>query len=131
MRWDTSEGSDPWQQKHNEGRDITIRRNSKPASIVYECEQSLKRLGVDMIDLYQIHWPDSTTPVEESMRAMTKLKEQGKIRAIGVSNYDVPLMDRARQVTQLDSLQPPYSLIQRNIEAELLPYCRQNNIAVI
>jgi aryl-alcohol dehydrogenase-like predicted oxidoreductase len=131
MRWDTTEGSDPWQQKDNEGRDIIIRRNSKPESIVYECEQSLKRLGVDVIDLYQIHWPDTTTPVEESMRAMNRLKEQGKIRAIGVSNYDIKWLSGAMKVAPVASLQPPYSLIQRKIEKEILPFCRQNNIGVI
>ncbi len=131
MRWDTSEGSDPWQQKDNQGRDITIRRNAKPDSIMYECEQSLRRLGVDVIDLYQIHWPDTTTPVEESMRAMNRLKEQGKIRAIGVSNYDVQWLRAAMKVAPVASLQPPYSLIQRKIEKEILPFCRQNNIGVI
>src|SRR4051795_10051049 len=69
MRWDgpESEGSDPWPQKDNSGKDVVIRRNARPQSILYECEQSLKRLKTDVIDLYQIHWPDTTTPVEESM----------------------------------------------------------------
>jgi aryl-alcohol dehydrogenase-like predicted oxidoreductase len=131
MRWDTDEGSDPWPQKDNEGHDVIIRKNSRPKSIAYECEQSLKRLGVETIDLYQIHWPDTSTPVEDSMRAMLKLKEQGKIRAIGMSNYDVQWLSKANQITPIASLQPPYSLIQRKIEAEILPFCRQNNIGVI
>ena len=131
MRWDTPEGTDPWQQKDNQGRDITIRKNSRRESIIHECELSLKRLGVETIDLYQIHWPDVSTPVEESMRAMTQLKEQGKIRAIGVSNYDAKWLSDAMKVAPLASDQPPYSLIQRKIEKEVLPFCRQHNIGVI
>jgi aryl-alcohol dehydrogenase-like predicted oxidoreductase len=131
MRWDSPEGSDPWPQKDNTGRDVVIRRNSKPDSITYECEQSLRRLGVDVIDIYQIHWPDTTTPVDASMHAMLKLKEQGKIRAIGVSNYDVKWLRGAMASAPLASLQPPYSLIQRKIEREVLPFCRENNIGVI
>ncbi|HSU67212.1 MAG TPA: aldo/keto reductase [Tepidisphaeraceae bacterium] len=131
MRWNSNEGSDPWPQKDNQGREVVIRRNAKPDSIAYECEQSLKRLGVETIDLYQIHWPDTTTPVEESMRAMIKLKEQGKIRAIGVSNYDVKWLRGATAVAPVASLQPPYSLIQRKIESEILPFCREHHIGVI
>jgi aryl-alcohol dehydrogenase-like predicted oxidoreductase len=135
MRWDSpaqgSEGSDPWPQKDNAGNDVIIRKNARPASIVYECEQSLKRLNTDYIDLYQIHWPDVSTPVEDSMRAMVKLKEQGKIRAIGVSNYDVEWLRNAQRVTKLASNQPPYSLMQRKIEKEILPYCREHRIGVI
>jgi aryl-alcohol dehydrogenase-like predicted oxidoreductase len=131
MRWDSEEGSDPWPMKDVHGRDIVIRKNSRPESVAFECEQSLKRLGIDVIDLYQVHWPDSSTPVEDTMHALVKLKDQGKIRAIGVSNYDVAWMKRASAVTPLDSLQPPYSLIQRKIEPEILPYCREHHIGVI
>ncbi len=131
MRWDTAEGSDPWQQKDNAGRDVTIRKNARPDSIALECENSLKRLGVDVIDLYQIHWPDISTPVEDSMAAMLKLKDQGKIRAIGVSNYDVEWLQKAKCVAPVASLQPPYSLIQRKIESQILPFCRENQIGVI
>jgi aryl-alcohol dehydrogenase-like predicted oxidoreductase len=131
MRWNSNEGSDPWEQTDNQGNPITIRRNAKPDSIAYECEQSLMRLGIETIDLYQIHWPDKTTAVEDSMAAMVKLKEQGKIRAIGVSNYDRTWLSRASKVAPVASLQPPYSLIQRKIEAEILPFCREHNIGVI
>ncbi len=131
MRWDSEEGSDPWPQADNQGRPITIRKNSRASSIAHECEQSLRRLGVDVIDLYQVHWPDSSTPVEETMGALMKLKEQGKIRAIGVSNYGVDLMERARQAAPLASSQPPYSLINRAIENDVLPFCRRHGIAVI
>jgi aryl-alcohol dehydrogenase-like predicted oxidoreductase len=131
MRWDTEEGADPWPMKDRDGNDIVIRKNSRPESIAYECEQSLRRLETDVIDLYQVHWPDPTTPVEDTMHALLRLKEQGKIRAIGVSNYDVSWMKGASAAATLDSLQPPFSLIQRKIEREILPYCREHNIGVI
>ena len=78
IRWNSDEGSDPWPQKNRDGKDIIIRKNARPDSIAYECELSLKRLAVDVIDLYQIHWPDTSTAVEDSIAAMLKLKEQGK-----------------------------------------------------
>ena len=131
MRWDVAEGSDPWKTKDREGHDVVIYRNSRPEGVAYECEQSLRRLGVDAIDLYQVHQPDSSTPVEDTMAALVKLKDAGKIRAIGVSNYDVSWMKRASAVAPVASLQPPYSLIQRKIEPEILPYCREHAIGVI
>ncbi len=131
MRWDIEDGSEPWATKDRSGRDVVIRKNSRPESLIWECEQSLRRLGVDVIDLYQVHWPDPSTPVEETMAALLKLKEQGKIRAIGVSNYDVPWMERALKIGPIDSLQPPFSLIQRKIEPAILPFCRDRGIGVI
>lgn len=135
MRWDSAasgdQGSEPWENKDNSGKDVTVRKNANADSIMHECEQSLKRLQTDVIDLYQIHWPDVSTPVEESMGAMVKLKEQGKIRAIGVSNYDVKWLSNAEKVTKVASNQPPYSLMQRKIEKEILPYCREHGIGVI
>ena len=131
MRWNTEEGSDPWPQKNNQGEDVVIRKNARPASIEYECEQSLKRLKTDVIDLYQIHWPDVSTPVEESIRAMEKLRQAGKIRAIGVSNYDEEWLARAAKIAPIASLQPHYNLLVRQIEEKVLPLCRKNNIGVI
>ena len=131
MRWDSDEGSEPWATKDRSGNDVVIRRNSRPESVAFEVEQSLRRLGVEAIDLYQVHWPDASTPAEDTMHALVKLKDQGKIRAIGVSNYDVAWMEKAGAVAPLASLQPPYSLIQRKIEPEILPYCRQHAIGVI
>lgn len=131
MRWDSNEGSDPWPQKDNEGRDVIIRKNSKPDSIIYECEQSLKRLETDYIDLYQIHWPDSSTPIEDSWAAMVKLKEQGKVRAIGVSNYNVAEMKRAHKSHPIASNQIPYSAVRRKIEKETIPFCQKEKIGVI
>jgi aryl-alcohol dehydrogenase-like predicted oxidoreductase len=101
------------------------------ADIVASCEGSLRRLQTDVIDLYQIHWPDTSTPVEESMGAMVKLKEQGKIRAIGVSNYDEQWLARAVKVAPVASNQPPHSIISRQIEEKVLPFSREHNIATI
>jgi aryl-alcohol dehydrogenase-like predicted oxidoreductase len=134
MRWDDpkQEGSNPWPQKMNDGTPVTVMRNAKPHSIQYECEQSLKRLKTDVIDLYQIHWPDLTTPPEDSVRAMEELLKAGKVRAIGVSNYNAEWMRRAKAAApNLASLQPPYSLLQRGIETDIVPFCRQNNIGII
>ena len=131
MRWDTEQGSDPWPQQDNAGKDVVVRKNARPESIFKECEDSLRRLGVETIDLYQIHWPDLDTRPEESLAAMGKLLTQGKIRAIGVSNYDAEWMRRGMTAAPLHSLQPPYSLIQRKIEREVLPFCREHNVGVI
>lgn len=131
MRWDSKEGVEPWIQKDNNGKDVVIRKDAKPDSIVYECEQSLKRLGVDVIDIYQIHWPDSSTPIEESWKAMAKLKQQGKVRAIGVSNYNLDQLKKAHAVHPVDSIQPPYSLIRRGIEQDIVPFCLKNSISII
>lgn len=130
-RWDSDVGSMPFQSTDRQGKAVTIRSNSRPQSIFAECEASLRRLGVDVIDLYQIHWPDTTFPIEEGMLAMHKLREQGKVRAVGVSNFDLEQVKRAASVGPLHSLQPPYSLIQRGIENDLLPWCRENGVGAI
>ncbi|CUI16703.1 putative aldo/keto reductase [Candidatus Protochlamydia naegleriophila] len=131
MRWSGSEGAEPWVQQDRDGKMVTIRKNSKPASLQKECEDSLMRLGTDVLDLYQIHWPDSTTPIEESWQAMVQLKKQGKVRAIGVSNYNLEQLKIAHSIYPVDSIQLPYSLIRRGIEKNILPYCQKNQIAVI
>jgi aryl-alcohol dehydrogenase-like predicted oxidoreductase len=104
----------------------------KPESIRKECESSLRRLGVERIDLYQFHWPDATgTPVEDSWAAMTKLIEEGKIRAAGVSNFDLRLLDRCEAIRHVDSLQPPFSLINRAAAAQEIPWCASHGAGVI
>lgn len=101
-------------------------------SVMRECDASLKRLGTDYIDLYQMHWPDREgAPVEETMRALVDLVEAGKVRYVGVSNFDVPLLRRALAVRHVDSLQPPYSLLHREVETDVLPCCRENGIGVV
>ena len=102
-----------------------------PESIVAECERSLKRLGVTHIDLYQTHWQEETTPYEETMGALLKLKQQGKVRAIGVCNATPAIMNRYRSVAPLDSDQEKYSMLDRKLEAEQLPYCRKHSVAVL
>jgi aryl-alcohol dehydrogenase-like predicted oxidoreductase len=103
----------------------------KSGSVKRECEDSLKRLQTDVIDLYQIHWPNPDEEIEEGWSAMAELKAEGKVRYIGVSNFDVDQMKRAQEIAPIDSLQPPYSMISREVEDEILPYCREQNIAVI
>jgi aryl-alcohol dehydrogenase-like predicted oxidoreductase len=106
-------------------------RNLKPATIRYEVEQSLRRLGTDYIDLYQTHWQDNTTPIADTMATLLALKDEGKIRAIGVSNCSPAQMDEYRAVGMLHSNQPLYNMLDRGIETELLPYCHTHNIGVL
>lgn len=108
------------------------RRVLKPESIRAECEASLRRLGVERIDLYQFHWPDETgTPIEDSWGAMVRLIEEGKVRAGGVSNFDVELLERCEAIRHVDSLQPPFSLIHREVAAEEIPWCASRGTGVI
>jgi aryl-alcohol dehydrogenase-like predicted oxidoreductase len=106
-------------------------RNGSRARILREVEDSLLRLRTDYIDIYQVHWPDPLVPIEETAEAMHTLLEQGKIRAIGVSNFSVLQMERFRRIAPLHVLQPPYNLFERAIEADLLPYCREHKIATL
>ena len=103
----------------------------KAASIRQECENSLRRLGVDVIDLYQIHWPEPDADIEEGWTEMARLQQEGKVRWIGVSNFSVDQMKRALKIAPITSLQPPYSLLVRKIEPEILPFVKANNIGVI
>lgn len=102
-----------------------------PESIARECEDSLKRLQTDYIDLYQTHWQEQQTPYEDTMAALLKLKQQGKVRAIGVCNATIAEMDRYRSRGTLDSDQEKYSMIDRKLDSEQLPYCLRHNIAVL
>jgi aryl-alcohol dehydrogenase-like predicted oxidoreductase len=108
-----------------------VSRNASRARILREVEDSLRRLRTDYIDIYQVHWPDPLIAIEETAEAMGALLEQGKIRAIGVSNFSAGQMERFRRVAPLHVLQPPYNLFERGIETDLLPYCRKNNIAML
>jgi aryl-alcohol dehydrogenase-like predicted oxidoreductase len=105
--------------------------NLKKQSIRKECDDSLKRLGVERIDLYQMHWPDPEPDIEEGWEEMARLAEQGKVRHLGVSNYSVAQMERLRTIHPIASLQPPYSMLHREVESELLEYCAQHNIGVV
>ena len=108
-----------------------VYRNATRGRIMREIDESLRRLRTDYIDIYQVHWPDPLVPIEETAEAMRTLHDQGKIRAIGVSNFSVEQMERFRKVAPLHVLQPPYNLFERAIEAQILPYCRANNIATL
>jgi aryl-alcohol dehydrogenase-like predicted oxidoreductase len=131
MRWDLKKGDFAFNSKNNNGDNIDIYKYAGKESIIKECEDSLKRLGTDYIDLYQIHWPDSTTPIEESMEAVSRLIEQGKVRYAGVCNYDAAQLAEAEKYITLASDQVPYSMVKRSIETELIPYCLQNNKSIL
>lgn len=113
------------------GEDRVIGKSLKADSIRRECEASLRRLKVDVIDLYQIHWPEPDEDVEEGWSTLEKLKAEGKVRWIGVSNFNAQQMARAQRIAPVTSLQPPYSILSREIEAEILPYCANNGIGTI
>jgi aryl-alcohol dehydrogenase-like predicted oxidoreductase len=100
-------------------------------SVKRECEESLRRLQTDVIDLYQIHWPNPDEDIEEGWEAMAELKDEGKVRHIGVSNFDVSQMERIGERAPVETLQPPYNMLNRGVEEEILPYCGENDIGVI
>ena len=113
----------------NEKREIV--KSLKADSIRRECEASLRRLNVDVIDLYQMHWPEPEEDIEEGWATLVRLKEEGKVRWIGVSNFNVAQMERIAKIAPITSLQPPYSLVNPAAGTEILPYCGRNNIGVI
>ncbi|MCP8305277.1 MAG: aldo/keto reductase [archaeon] len=106
-------------------------RNSTKKRIFKEIEDSLKRLRTDYIDIYQVHWPDPLVPIGETAKAMKQLMKEGKIRAIGVSNYSPEQMEKFRKVAPLHTSQPPYNLFERGIEDDVLPYCQKNDITLL
>src|SRR5262245_45915066 len=111
--------------------DGTVVRNASRARIMQEIDDSLRRLRTDYVDVYQVHWPDPLVPVEETAEALHVLHRDGRIRAIGVSNYLPEQMEVFRQVAPLHTAQPPYNLFERDAEAEVLPYCRGRGIATL
>jgi aryl-alcohol dehydrogenase-like predicted oxidoreductase len=111
--------------------DRSIYRSLKAGSLAEELDGSLRRLGVEAIDLYQIHWPDPEEEIEEGWDALQRFREQGKVRWIGVSNFSVEQMRRAQTVAPITSLQPPYSMLRRAVEEEILPFAEDNGIGVI
>jgi aryl-alcohol dehydrogenase-like predicted oxidoreductase len=111
--------------------DRSIYRSLNSKSLQQELESSLRRLGVDTIDLYQIHWPNPEGEIEEGWEALARFQEEGKVRYLGVSNFSIAQMRRAQSIAPITSLQPPYSLLRRDIENEILPFCEKTNIGVI
>ncbi|WP_294330847.1 aldo/keto reductase [uncultured Chryseobacterium sp.] len=131
MRWDLAKGDFAMHSKNNDGQDIDVYKYAGRDSIIYECEQSLKRLRTDYIDLYQIHWPDSTTPIDETFEAVSRLIEQGKVRFAGVCNYNSQQMEEAEKTLEIVSNQIPFSMVNRGIEEETVPYCIENNKSIL
>lgn len=131
LRWDTNLGERYFESKDDQGNPINIHKYAGKDGIIKECEDSLRRLGTDYIDLYQIHWPENTTPIAESFEAVEQLIQQGKIRFGGVCNYSVDQCKEANAVIPIASNQVPYSMVKRDIEDEVVPYCIENNIGVL
>lgn len=131
LLWGDAPGEFFFEVKAPDGRAVKGYKNVKADSILRECEQSLARLGVETIDLYQVHWPSDTAAAEETIGALRRLVEQGKIRHIGVSNYSAAQLAEAARFAPVVSNQIEYSLLKRQIESDPLPYCRQNNVGVL
>ena len=131
MRWDQPKGDFAMKTTDNQGRALDVYKYASRASVIQECEESLQRLGTDYIDLYQQHWPDVTTPISETMEAVQRLMEQGKVRAAGVSNYSAAQLEEAEKTLPLVSNQVPFSMLRRDIEQELVPYAQQHGQAIL
>jgi aryl-alcohol dehydrogenase-like predicted oxidoreductase len=131
LTWNEKKGEFYFASRDNEGKEISIYRYSSKEKVITDCDQSLKRLGTDYIDLYQIHWADSTTPVSETMEALDLLVKKGKIRAGAVCNYSVDLMAEAEKYFPVASNQVPYSMVNRAIEKDILPHCITENIGIL
>ncbi|MFT4537811.1 MAG: methylglyoxal reductase [Planctomycetota bacterium] len=134
LRWDTDEGVEFFPTAGPDGKKTMVRRNAKPESIRTEVDQSLERLGVETLDLVQVHWPDPSTPIAETMGALAELRSAGKLREIGVSNYTPEMMQEAQDAlgdVPLASNQPKYSLVAREIEADVLPWAREHQVGLV
>lgn len=131
LSWSDKKGEFYFASKDNSGNDIDIYRYASKERVISDCDESLRRLGVDCIDLFQIHWPDPTTPVSETMEALEQLIVKGKVRAGGVCNYNADLLTEASKTFILASDQVPYSMVNRNIEKVTVPYCIDNKIGIL
>ncbi len=131
LRWDEGAEAVSFEGAAADSTPIDLHRSAGRESVIQECEASLRRLGVETIDLFQLHWPDRSTPIEETMLALAELVEAGKIRAAGVSNFSVAQMEEAESVFSFVSNQMPYSMVNRGIEADVLPHCITHDKAVL
>jgi aryl-alcohol dehydrogenase-like predicted oxidoreductase len=131
LRWDTDQGTHYFDLTAPDGSPVRVHKLSSRQSVIRECEESLTRLGVDVIDLYQHHWPDPAFPIEETFAAVDQLLRDGKIRHAGVSNYTIEQMQAARRIVPIVSNQPPYSMVRREIEEDILPWCLGNGLGVL
>ncbi len=133
MRWDleSPKGDFVMNSQNNHGQPVDIYRYAGKESVIKEVEDSLRRLGTDYIDLIQLHWPDSTTPISETMEAMEILLQQGKVLSAGVSNYNTAQVKEAEKTLKIVSNQVPYSMLNREIESELVPYALETGLSII
>src|SRR5690606_4106394 len=131
LNWKTDEGDFFFDTRSNDGKPIKMYKFSGKESVMRECEDSLRRLKTDYIDLYQVHWYDKTTPIEETMSAIVKLLEQGKIRAAGVCNYTAEWVEEALKTVNIVSNQVPYSMINRKIEKDVVPQALEKGMSII
>ncbi len=131
LRWDTNLGEFYFNSIDNDGNSIKVNKYASKESVIAECEESLRRLGTDYIDLYQIHWADPTTRIQETMEAVNQLIKDGKVRYAGVCNYNISQMEEAENYISLVSNQVPYSMVRRNIEEELIPFVIKNNKSIL
>lgn len=131
LSWDTPKGQFFFSSFDNQGKAIDIHRYASKETIINECETSLRLLGTDYIDLYQIHWADPTTPVQETMEAVSQLIQDGKVRYAGVCNYSAEQLAEAEKYVSLVSDQVPYSMVNRGIEKELVPYVLENKKSIL
>ena len=131
MSWEGTKGEFYFNSKNNDGKDIDIYKYAGKEKVMQECEDSLRRLGTDYIDLYQIHWADPTTPITETFEAVAKLIEQGKVRYAGVCNYSAEQMAEAEKAVKLISNQIPFSMVNREVEKETVPFCIKNGKSVL
>ena len=131
LRWDTDQGTFHFESQMADGKEVRIMKYGGKDGIIHEVEESLKRLQTEYIDLYQIHWHDPSTPIEETMMAMQQLLKEGKIRAVGVCNYNAEWMAEAEKTTALASNQVPYSMVLRDIEKDVVPYVSEHGNGIL
>ena len=131
MNWKTQDGQYYFDSFDNEGRAVKVYKYSARKAVLAECEDSLRRLKTDYIDLLQIHWPDASTPISETMEAVATLIEQGKVRAAGVCNYSAAQVDEALKTLSIVSNQVPYSLVHRGIEKDVVPQAQEKKMSII
>ena len=131
LRWDLNKGNFKFHSKDNDGKEIDIYQYAGRESIKKEVEDSLNRLGTDYIDLYQIHWPDTSTPIQETFETVAELIKEGKVLRAGVCNYNVEQMKEAEKYVNVVSNQVPFSMVNRDIEKEVVPFCRENGKSIL
>ncbi len=131
LRWNFKKGTYFFDTINNDKKNVEMYKYSGKESIIEECENSLKRLKTDYIDLYQIHWPDESTPLEDTMEVFDKLIKEGKIRAAGVSNFNIEQMQQCEKKIKLSSNQIPYSMLNRTNDNDIIPYCIKNKTGIL